>query len=175
MDRVFPVKQALQGHPESPRLWATHVYKILTTLGFKSCPHELCLCSGIFYNKHVFFLKQVEDFVIACSDKTTTNKLLDHLDSTLKQPLKCQDNLSSFNSLNIEETSLHSKLSCSTYLKRTLANQNWLTPSTPHIKTLISSDSKLLAELCTSISPPSVTESKALQTQLGFKFRQGIS
>ena len=37
------VNRALQGHPESLRLWATLINKHITALGFKPCFHEPCL------------------------------------------------------------------------------------------------------------------------------------
>ena len=33
---ILPVRQALQGHSESPRLWAKYIYKILTKLNSTS-------------------------------------------------------------------------------------------------------------------------------------------
>ena len=40
---VLPVNHALQGHPESPRLWAKKIHSILTVLGYKNTTHETCL------------------------------------------------------------------------------------------------------------------------------------
>ena len=40
---VLPVRHALQGHPESPRLWSKKIHGILDTLGFSSTVHEPCL------------------------------------------------------------------------------------------------------------------------------------
>ena len=37
------VLKAIQGHPESPRLWAILINKIITDLGFHPCKHEPCL------------------------------------------------------------------------------------------------------------------------------------
>ena len=43
---VLPVNNALQGHPESPRLWEQHIHRILVTyLHFKATIHEKCLYS----------------------------------------------------------------------------------------------------------------------------------
>ena len=41
--KVMRVKKALQGHPESPRLWATLIDNIIIAIGFKPCHHEPCL------------------------------------------------------------------------------------------------------------------------------------
>ena len=54
---VMRVKKALQGHPESPRLWATLIHNILTLkIGLKSTTHEQCLYHGTFKGKEVLFL-----------------------------------------------------------------------------------------------------------------------
>ena len=39
-DFVLPVQHAIQGHPESPRLWEIHINEILSDFGFKSTTHE---------------------------------------------------------------------------------------------------------------------------------------
>ena len=45
---VIPILKALQAHPESPRLWDTHISKMLINeLGFKATIHVPCL-----YYKH---------------------------------------------------------------------------------------------------------------------------
>jgi hypothetical protein len=41
---VIPMQRALQGHPESPRLWHQHIHDILLKdEGFECCTHEPCL------------------------------------------------------------------------------------------------------------------------------------
>ena len=50
-DRGLKVHRALQGHAESPRLWAKLIDKIIVNLGFKSCKHEPCLYYHPSYKK----------------------------------------------------------------------------------------------------------------------------
>ena len=119
-NHVLPVNQALQGHPESPRLWANHMHKMLTAMNFKSCPHEPCLHDGEFNGKILIFLRQVDDFAIASPIPELASSFLDTLDKNLKQKLKGQGLLSSFNALDVQQTSLHTKISCSTCLTKTL-------------------------------------------------------
>ena len=68
---VLPVRGALQGHPESPRLWATLINGILTN-DFKltHTTHEPCLYSGTFAGEKISFLRQTDDFAIACSNES---------------------------------------------------------------------------------------------------------
>ena len=58
-DYVLRVKKALQGHPESPRLWATLIDKIIRNLNLQPCTHEPNLYYTDNYNnsgKKVLFL-----------------------------------------------------------------------------------------------------------------------
>ena len=40
---VLPVQHALQGHPESPRLWEGHINAKLHEMGFQNSAHAPCL------------------------------------------------------------------------------------------------------------------------------------
>ena len=51
---VVRVHNAIQGHPESPRLWEKHIDKILRELGMVPATHEPCLYSGYFQDTKVF-------------------------------------------------------------------------------------------------------------------------
>ena len=51
---VLPVNHALQGHPESPRLWSNKIHSILTKLGYKNTTHEPCLYVKYVDNKSIF-------------------------------------------------------------------------------------------------------------------------
>jgi hypothetical protein len=68
---VRPVLHALQGHPEAPRLWETHIHAILVEkLDFVPTTHEKCL-----YSKRdstgtlQLLLRQVDDFSVAAKDR----------------------------------------------------------------------------------------------------------
>jgi len=89
-----------------------HIHRILTNLGFKSCPHEPCLYTGIFQGTSIIFLHQVDDFAIACDGEMTANTFLDTLDTRLKQKLKCQGLVHTFNSIDVEQIQLYTKTSC---------------------------------------------------------------
>ncbi len=44
---IIKVHNAIQGHPEAPRLWEKHINKILRAIGLRPTMHEPCLYSGI--------------------------------------------------------------------------------------------------------------------------------
>ena len=69
---VLPVKHALQGHPESGRLWEEHINSILHSpeLGFKSTIHDRCIYQANFKGTKVLLLRQVDDFSLAAPSES---------------------------------------------------------------------------------------------------------
>ncbi len=53
---MIPVLSAMQGNPESPRLWEKHADKILREIGLTPTVHEPCLYSVTFNDQCVLFL-----------------------------------------------------------------------------------------------------------------------
>ena len=66
---VLPVQHALQGHPESPRFWATMIDDILKSNSFVPTQYEPCLYSATIDGQKIFFLRQVDDFVVSAPNK----------------------------------------------------------------------------------------------------------
>lgn len=56
-DDVLPVRYALQGHPEPPRLWEKLFHSILDYLGFHSTTHETCLCKEEINSELMYILR----------------------------------------------------------------------------------------------------------------------
>jgi hypothetical protein len=54
---VIPVLLAMQGHPESPRLWEKHADAILRDIGLIPTVHEPCLYSGIINEKRIILMR----------------------------------------------------------------------------------------------------------------------
>ncbi len=52
---IIPILSAMQGHPESPRLWEKHTDEILHKIGLIPTVHEPCLYSGIINGNHILF------------------------------------------------------------------------------------------------------------------------
>jgi hypothetical protein len=67
---VIPVLLAMQGYPESPRLWEKHADCILCKIRLFPTTHKPCLYLSIINGQRVIFLQQVDDFAIACSDES---------------------------------------------------------------------------------------------------------
>jgi hypothetical protein len=102
---VIPVQAAMQGHPESPRLWEKHIDKILRVkLRFKPTIHEPCLYCGVFDGQRVIFKRQVDDFVIGAKTESIANKIFDILDSSLRMPMRRQGLIVMYNGLDIQQS-----------------------------------------------------------------------
>ena len=76
-EHVLPVRYTLQGHPESPRLWATMIHGILTgpSLKFSSAAHKPCLYHGSVDTIPIFILRQADDFDVSAPSEDIANKL----------------------------------------------------------------------------------------------------
>ena len=110
---VLQVNGALQGHPESPRLWSKLIDGIIRELNLKPCHHEPCLyyTKNIFgYNKKVLFLRQVDDFAIACEDKQTAEKVVQAIDSKMTIQIKNLGLPTRLNGIDIVQTKQYIKL-----------------------------------------------------------------
>ena len=88
--QVIPILSAMQGHPESPRLWEKHADSILQDIGMTPRVHEPCLYSGIINGKRTLLKQQVDDFAIAAPDERTATILLDLIGDELSIPMKRQ-------------------------------------------------------------------------------------
>ena len=172
VDTYVQVLQAIQGHPESPRLWQLHIDKILAKIGFKSTTHEPCIYIKYTPTETIYMLRQVDDFAIACDHKDTATLYWDEMDRYLKEPLKREHNLlTRHNGIDILQTSDFIKVYCETYLNKILSTK--IFPLTPICQKPLpmSSQNSDLKELETTTGPRDETEQGELQKTNGFKYR----
>ena len=108
--QVIPILSAMQGHPESPRLWEKHADSILQDIGMKPTVQEPCLYSGVMNGKRVLLKRQVDDFAIAAPDERTATTLLDLIDDELSIPMKGQGYLDMYNGIDDLQMWLHKNL-----------------------------------------------------------------
>jgi hypothetical protein len=85
---VVQVNNAIQGHPESPRLWEKHIDRILKQIGFKPTTHEPCLYKGVVHGQVAFFLRQVDDFAIATKSAQHADLIINDINTHLRIPMK---------------------------------------------------------------------------------------
>jgi hypothetical protein len=84
---VVRVQNAIQGHPESSRLWEKLIDHILTKIGFLPTTHEPCLYSGTINGHYTLFLRQVDDFAIATINEEEANQIIMHINRYLRLPI----------------------------------------------------------------------------------------
>jgi hypothetical protein len=115
---VIPILSAMQGHPESPRLWEKHANKILREIGLTPTVHEPCLYSGNINGQRVLFMRQVDDFAIAAPDAHTSDILMDMIDDRLKIPIKRQGYLDMYNRVDVLQTRYYIKLNLTIHVNK---------------------------------------------------------
>ena len=171
-DTYVQVLQAIQGHPESPRLWQLHIDKILSKIGFQSTTHEPCLYIKYTPTETLYMLRQVDDFAIACDDKRTAISHWDEIDTFLKEPLKREkDLLTRHNGIDILQTQDFIKVYCETYLHKILKSKTFSLITTSHKPLPMSSQNSDMKTLETSTGPRESTAQTQLQSTNGFKYR----
>jgi len=62
---VVQVHHAIQGHPESPRLWEKLIDSILCNIKLQPTKQKPCLYMGILNGYYTLFLQKMDDFAIA--------------------------------------------------------------------------------------------------------------
>ena len=172
------VKKALQGHPESPRLWAQLIDKIIQNLGFTPCHHEPCLYVNKSYNGNlVYFLRQVDDFAVSSSSVDISENVIEAINSKLSIQIKSLGTIHRFNGVDIDQTRNYIKVYNQRYIEKILADKNWLDASIPnntyatHIPMHHDNEFNKNIEEATPIP---ITELSSVEKEMGFTYRQGI-
>ena len=140
LDRSFvlPVLHALQGHPESGRLWEEHINKILLSpeLGFRHTTHDRTIYSATIDGQPVLLLRQVDDFAIACADEDIAKRIYGIIGERLqlahetKPPFEYFGLLTEYNGVDVVQTRDTITLKCSRYIQRVLRTHSWTVPDT---------------------------------------------
>ena len=130
---VLPMKQALQGHPESRQLWEIHINKILLSpeLGFETTTHDQTIYTAVFEGKRVYMLCQVDNFALACTNQALADKIYDAIGQKLqlpnedKPPFAKMGLINDFNGIDVLQTDAYIKISCATYIHCLVSTHGW--------------------------------------------------
>jgi ribosomal protein L30/L7E len=179
---VIPLHKAMQGHPESGRLWAEMVNTVLQDeLGFKATTHEPCLYKGSINGKEVLVARMVDDYAIGSEDTTAgevicaaVNKraATEHLGTGT---MTLHGAFTRFNGVDVYQTRDYIKITCETYIERLLLTHGWMDPGTNesdrHDITPISYETA--AKLLLLTGPADGTyEHRKLEETFKFSYRQ---
>jgi dUTPase len=132
-DYVLRVQKALQGHPESPRLWATLIDGIIKRFNLQPCTHEPNLYFTNNYkgtNKKVLFLRQVDDFAIACEDSALAEQVIADINNMMTIDVKLLGIITRFNGIDIDQCREYVKIHNTTYIDQIIAKNPWLNDDT---------------------------------------------
>ena len=178
---VLPVLHALQGHPESGRLWEEHINRILKSpeLGFEHTTHDRTIYSATFEGHRVLLLRQVDDFALACEHEETAKRIYDIIGARLQMehetepPFEYYGLLTEYNGVDITQSRDAITISCPRYIQRVLKSHMWEADSKdpPDAKCVpMTADS--LTQLYSEVGPAEGTpEYKTLSDKMGFSYR----
>ena len=135
--KVLPILRALQGSPESGRLWEAHCNKTIMSepLNFKTTTHDKTIYYTEYKGETIYMLRQVDDFSLACDDESTAIEIYGIIGAKLRLPKEEKDPFAylglvkDFNGIDITQTRTHIKLSCSNYIDRIMTSHGWETSS----------------------------------------------
>ena len=175
---VIPVLSAMQGHPESPRLWEKHADLILRDIGLTPTVHEPCLYSGIVEGKRVILKRQVDDFAIAAPDERTSNILLDQIDEALSIPMKRQGYLDMYNGVDVTQTRDYIKISSQTFVTKICEKylNTWMKhyTTTADRPTPLPTDPAWIKLFNSATGDPDPKEQLKLSKQMQLTYRAGV-
>ena len=172
---VVRVNWAIQGHPESPRLWEKHIDRILRDMGFTPARHEPCLYSGTVNRERVFFLRQVDDFSVAAATTTTCDAIIRYINSKMTMDVKGLDIVGRFNGLDIHQTRWYVKITCERYIYKMLLDHGWLHEGPkPILPIPLPAEAEFVKSLETATPPKTIPEAEALKKEMGFNYRKVI-
>ena len=174
---VVPVLAAMQGHPESGRLWEKHIDHILRKyLRLIPTVHEPCLYCSPEGTPRVIFKRQVDDFLVAVATQLLADKVFDEIDKHLSMPMRRQGLMTFYNGIDVLQSRWYIKISVETYLRRALEPYlaTWLEiPSTP-LPTPFGKSESFLRRLYEAKGDKDPKIIQKLEKAHGFKYRQVI-
>jgi hypothetical protein len=190
---VIPIQRALQGHPESPRLWHQHIHNILTkTEGFECCTHEPCLYFKRDTNEEdgndepevylkktandgfVLILRQVDDFAISGSSREECNKVRQIIQNQMANELHDLGVIKRFNGLDIHQARDYVKTSCELYIDKIVRHHGWENEKAADRPVPMRNDAAYQATLELATAPETEKEQRELEKAMGFSYRQAI-
>ena len=181
--KVLPVRKALQGHPESGRLWETHISGILKTIGFESTTHDKTIYRREYHHKDgsketIYMLRQVDDFALACKEEKTAIEIYDTIGRALQTekeknpPFAYLGLVTDFNGVDITQTNEYIEISCKNYIDRVMRSHGWESENYTKSSSVSPMSKDALEQIFKHQGPKEDTrEHKILEEAAGFGYR----
>ena len=124
---ILPIDHALQGHPESGKMWMHFIDNILIKeMGFKTTTHDRCIYRKVTDDEVVYILRQIND-CIAQTKREETAKIIFNIIGTKMRfaskekkgiiPFEYLGGVKDYNGVDIKQTSHYIGMSCESYIK----------------------------------------------------------
>ena len=141
-------------------------------MGFNPTTHEPCIYTKYTSTETIYLLRQVDDFAIACDDKSTATECWSQMDSYLKEPLKRESGLiQRHNGIDILQSEHGIKMYCETYLNKILKSKTFDMTVTKNKPLPMDSENKHIQLLEQTIGPNDMQAKNELESSVGFKYR----
>ena len=126
-------------------------------------------------NKRVLFLRQVDNFAIACETKELANQVVNDIDSKMSIKIKELGLVSRYNGVDVQQTKHYIKIHNTTYIIKLIDNHSWLQqePSLGQFPLPINPDPKYHHQL-EMAEPLTEEEKQTVESEMGFKYRQAV-
>ena len=172
---VVRVNRAIQGHPESPRLWEKHIDRILRDMGLTPARHEPCLYSGTVNGEKVFFLRQVDDFAVAAPNTVICDAIIQYINAKMTMDVKGLGTIGRFNGMDIEQTKWYVKIHSERYINKMLQEHGWTHQGPKPIMPIpLPAEPEFVKQLETATPPNNATEQEQLKKEMGFNYRKVV-
>ena len=137
---ILPVCHALQGHPESGKMWMKMIDEILITqLGFRTTTHDRCIYIRERDGEVQLLLRQIDNFCTGMTSEKAARDLFNDIGIKIQFPSEKEDGtipfeflgvVTDYNGVDIIQTPDYIEMSCKNYILRLLKSHGWDTPST---------------------------------------------
>ena len=167
----LPAQHALQGHPESPRLWEEYINRILKDkLNLSPTTHERSIYSGFFNGHRILLKRQVDDIAIAAPTQQIAQEIIEIIGKSVH--IEGKDLLTKFNGVEVDQTREYIRIHCATYISNVLSKHGWDTVSDADHSIKEPIPTTMFKQIDLDQGPPEKSpEAVALEKEFGFSYR----
>ena len=132
---VLPFNHALQGHPESGKMWMHFIDNILIKkMEFKTTTHDRCIYRKVFDDEVIYILQQINDCIAQTKREERAKNNFNITGTKMRFASKEKKRIIPFeylgiekdyNGVDIKQTSHYIGVSCESYIKRLYKSHDW--------------------------------------------------
>ena len=140
---ILPVKHALQGYPESGKMWMKMIDDILIKeLGFRTTTHDRCIYLQKRDGEIQLLLRQVDDFMLETISEKAARDLFKDIGVKIQFLSEKEANIilfkflevvKDYNGVDVKQTLDYIEMLCKSYLLWLLKSHGWDTMSSKQL------------------------------------------